>query len=400
MSTTYRDTWLKLRKVHRTEKIRKTITIPAFEVDCGPVKSSLTSGVLQHVAPSMTAFLDAVTIECWVKFVSRQSFSHTLFSRFDTISEINQYHLNVQADGTVGCSFRKGGAYVTATSTTAISVGEWNFISATWDGTTIRLFINGIEAGGSVAMAAPIDVLGGNIRHHMSTNPLIYTDEIRLWNEGRAGVLYHDGTNANVSDKIKNSMFAPRSTVAADSIDDTLKAYYKMDSMVESISGEAIAFGVPAGQYITTESAPLKYGASFVCNKFTVAHTERSSLIYPIQGVPDDIDFMLCVAWTDDDGNTQRRRLWDMDGVDINPMPAAYRGETLPATYYLEVWNIDGNATATLSEDITIQSSVTSDPTNGADRTPTALLTPTQSSALADPFPLGLPGAYDTQQTY
>jgi hypothetical protein len=274
----------------------------------------------------------------------------------------------------------------------------------TWRGSTgidnVQFFINGVSAGGGGTLVAPIDAMVGNVTVDCNMPGHGYLDEVRVWAEDRAGTLYEDGTDVGVSDIIKNSMNAPRDLTGT--MDVNLIAYLKFADLTDSISGDilVVAGTTAEGGLITTDGAPLRYGASFVCNQFSCTVGQNSSIIYPIRDVPDDVDFMLCVAWEDDSGNTQRRRLWDMDGVDINPMPAAYRGETLPTTFFLEVWNIDGNATATLSETITIYSSITSDPVDATDRTNTSLLTPTQSSALADPFPMGFPSSFDTQQTY
>jgi len=108
------------------------------------------------------------------------------------------------------------------------------------------------------------------------------------------------------------------------------------------------------------------------------------------------------VRWTDEDNVIQRRRLNDMEGVDIAPFPEKYAGETLPLTYVFECWNVDGASSITLSTDLVIYTSLTSQPTSDTDHVNVVAVTnPTIDTTLGEPFPVtDFPLEFNTQQTY
>jgi hypothetical protein len=104
MSNTYRDQWLKLRKVHRTEKIRKTITLDAFSVNCGPAKNSLFHGNVTVANSSVPEETDNISIEAWVKLPTHDS-DKTIYQR--VVGGDLQYAFQILANGKLYAQFRK-----------------------------------------------------------------------------------------------------------------------------------------------------------------------------------------------------------------------------------------------------------------------------------------------------
>jgi hypothetical protein len=146
---------------------------------------------------------------------------------------------------------------------------------------------------------------------------------------------------------------------------------------------------------------PFIYGASFIPAQFDVTLTAPSAFKFPIMP-PDDTTFQLVVRWVDSDGDTHRRKLWALAGVDIAPPLDLYNGETISASFTLECWNVDGASTIELPSELVLYSSLSTLPTTDTDHTNMAAIdNPTVDTTLAAPFPLTpFPLVFNTQQTY
>jgi len=91
------------------------------------------------------------------------------------------------------------------------------------------------------------------------------------------------------------------------------------------------------------------------------------------------------------------------DGYDVNPIPVTYRGQRLPSTVTLEIWNIDGNTTVDLEDALEMLTSILHVVTSPLTTTRTSDLSTELSinTLLAEPFPLTpFPLTFATQQTY
>jgi len=397
--------WGKFRPVIETKKLRKTITLEDFTARCGPQLGSMylassaggRASYANHTSVAQAAldFDFNVTIEGWFKF---ESFSAGyVIALTDTIALNSTYmQLGVDGNGKIVCNVLIGAAM--ATSTSIVPQGQWAHICAVYNGTDIRLYLNGELAGTPVAYTQDL-ILSTPV---VMFNPLAavtnyYTAECRIWKGARTAHQIY------ASYKHRRDL---------GTIDTSLKFYYKFnekinDSLItteEAISGEnfSIIAASQSGSGITyDENPPLIYGASFIVAQYNVTLPYKSAIQFPVM-FPSDIDFMLVVRWTDSDNVTQRRRLNDMEGVDIAPFPAKYAGETLPLSYVFEVWNVDGASSITLSTDLVIYTSLTSQPTSDTDHVNVVAVTnPTIDTTLGEPFPVtSFPLEFDTQQTY
>lgn len=97
------------------------------------------------------------------------------------------------------------------------------------------------------------------------------------------------------------------------------------------------------------------YGVSDLLATYDINNNNEFSFQLPITA-PNDT-FILCVAWTDEDGNALRFKLWD-GGVLYYPV---YNGERIGADAQLEVWSAD-NVTAAMGSTFILYSSQLTEP--------------------------------------
>lgn len=96
-------------------------------------------------------------------------------------------------------------------------------------------------------------------------------------------------------------------------------------------------------------------GVSDLLSTWDINNTTEFSLQLPITA-PNDT-FLLCVAWTDEDGNALRYKLWD-GGVLYYPV---YDGQRIGVDAQLEIWSID-DITAAMTEAFIMYSSWLEEP--------------------------------------
>jgi len=404
-----RDFWLNRRQAIKVDKLNKTLTLPTFSVPSGEVKTCLKLSTdytvqghfKQNLGVGAADITDAITIEAWIKLEKLPSIVNDddgyayIFERSDNNLLAS---LSINQSGALEFILRKGGILTSClTGGGAVPVNQWAFISASWDGATMRIFVNAKLKGSLDTLAAPLNGWTAGTRLHYigvgtfnnsSENFNHFSgliDEVRIWQEGRT------------QDQIRASMFSPRNTTG-DS-DTLLRYYYKLqegesDATFDSIGGgfALISPTEPYYSWKTDDGFPLKYGASKIVRRFTIEGDRRCSLLRFTP--PEEINHCLCVGWTDSDGNWQRRRLYsaiDTDDYGIEtiwPYPEMYNGEPLSETFYLEVWNVDGRPTADLDEELIIPVSITSNPSTPRDHTNLEYVTPEGTSILYDTYPI------------
>lgn len=401
MSDIARDQWLKYKPVVKTDLINQKITLPVFSYPSGELNACLRfipSLALQANCAVLGAdIVNAITLEVWCKVVADYAatvlpiYKRTIAGGTDPQWEFGLIGLNPYIN------WRKGGLINGLTSDKTINANQWNHIAYSWDGVNVRLYINGVLVSLD-PLAAPVDALG------IGSQMIGYVfgsgdkfqgslNEIRVWNVART------------QQEILGAMFAPRNIVAADNVDDNLRFYFKCKDLnaagntSDSINVVADAFKMKINAILDTEdSYPMKYGASFVIAKFPVDLGKKCSLKYPV--AIDDPDHSLVVRWTDQEGNPQRRWFYKPDGVDYDESITEYKGDCINDPFDLEIWNIDGNDTVSLAEELELGLSLTSAPTTSIDVAPVVAATLAADTTLAQNFPLVFPLTFNTQQQY
>lgn len=401
--------WQRADKGVVIDKIRNTITIESFSAPCGDfngnsvrlIGDGTNQGYIAHNISNNNDPTDAVTVEGWFK-LKRWPASGTyagLFQR-SILGFIIQIEVRINSSGHIEFLLLKNSATVKLTSASKVSINDWVFISASWDGVTMRIFQNGEEDANTQALALPIDECnigpvndigygGSSFQQYFNG----WVSEVRIWNAGRT------------RQDILNTMYGPRNYNDGSGIDDDLIYYYKCNEgtgsiVIEWVNSEnaALVYGTNAS-FETDDAPPLKYGASFVIANFDITLAHKCSLIYPVEA-PEDVNMALVVRWEDDEGLIQRRFLWTVDGVEIAPNPAPYRGERLPLEFSLEVWNIDGEATIDLVEDLILETSIRTLPITSIDTVQPSLADITCNIALASIFPFSFPVLFNTAPTF
>nr|AHN98026.1 Glucose/sorbosone dehydrogenase [uncultured bacterium lac193] len=145
-------------------------------------------GVNDWITIADAAELDltsGMTLEAWVNPASSGGARTVLFKEMTAAHAYLLYSDAASAGGRPTTSVRQAGANVSASGSAAVGLNTWTHLAATYDGATLRLYVNG-TAVGSTALTGPLDTttgplrIGGNaIRSEWFTGLI---DEIRVYN--------------------------------------------------------------------------------------------------------------------------------------------------------------------------------------------------------------------------
>lgn len=388
-----RDTWQLRRPVIQIKKLRKTLTLPSASYACFRNNASVLIGIgipgpfqMAQSLPASLQLVSALTVECWIR-PSGVGTNSTM------IGLSIQYMLQLTPTFQLRGVLNKGGAQA-FTSAGSVSPYQWNHVAMTWDGTTAYLYINGIRDANSLAVAANLDNVGTVFNLFGSVGGSTYGGEARVWNR------------ALTADEIFYKYNKPRS-LGLTNIDAGLIAYWKVNegtgtTFFNSIPATVLDFNFPAAfaSWSSEIYPPLIFGVSFVIAQTEIDLGKATSLVFP--EVPaDNITGMLCVSFIDDEGETQRYKLWALIGVDIAPLPTTYTGQKVNSPFWLEWWNIDGAETVEIPSELVIEVADTTNPNDSGDTTHQVAATITMDTTLAESFPLtNFPLEFDTQQVY
>jgi hypothetical protein len=146
-----------------------------------------THGVLIPASSSLN-LSTALTVEAWVYPTVTQSGWRAILQR-----EVDAYLLHAGSDGgtlrpTGGGIFGGNIDYFNVPAANALAVNTWSHIALTWDGATMRLYVNGVQAAtkartgtlqGTAGGAGPVHI-GSNT--YSGENFLGRIDEVRIYN--------------------------------------------------------------------------------------------------------------------------------------------------------------------------------------------------------------------------
>jgi hypothetical protein len=271
---------------------------------------------------------------------------------------------------------------------------EWAHIALVYslaDGYT-TLYVNGVAVN-STSIADPIGGWNANERVYVGTTSSAYTasstcdiSHVRVWSVARSV----DDINTYMSLRVGDAQTGLEAYWYFNEADGTSVVDHSTNSNTLTISGVYYS-------WLTDDVPVIKLGVSYVVGQFAIATSNSYfSFKFPV-AAPTDADFMLVIRWEDSAGDIQRRRFWDMDGVDITPLPAKYAGEKLPTGCVLEVWNIDGNASVTLTSTLTLDTSILNVVTDSTTTTQESAATATLSTALYATLPATFPISFSEE---
>ncbi|KPL12368.1 MAG: hypothetical protein AMS26_18165 [Bacteroides sp. SM23_62] len=131
--------------------------------------------------------LTTLTLECWVYLNEVPSSSHTP----NLIARFNCYSLTVWSNQRARVYIRTDeGDWFYQDGTTTITTNKWYHLAATYDGSNLRIFVNGEEEGSapvSDTMARTTDNfrIGSRNAYVTTTNTNGIIDEARIWDVPR-----------------------------------------------------------------------------------------------------------------------------------------------------------------------------------------------------------------------
>lgn len=131
-----------------------------------------------------------ISIEAWIKADSWgfNSWENVIVSKDGWASGDQGYTLRAGANGTLSFNISSSGSWVETTSAPTMQLNTWYHVAGTYDGTTLRVYINGEEVG-STAHTGSIqngsyDVTIGRISYTAGGGRYFdgMIDEVRIWN--------------------------------------------------------------------------------------------------------------------------------------------------------------------------------------------------------------------------
>ncbi|MHA1288403.1 MAG: LamG domain-containing protein, partial [Candidatus Thorarchaeota archaeon] len=161
-------------------------TIPSL-VD-GKFRKALTfDGVDDYVDLGISDSLnitDAITIEAWVK-TNSVSVGGYIEANGHSFSQSKGHSIDFTSSK-VRFDIGNGTASGSVSSDNTIIDGNWYHVAGTWDGSTVKLYVNGIQQSTTASLAGPIVYTGGNqIIGALYSGGGFFNgtiDEVRIWN--------------------------------------------------------------------------------------------------------------------------------------------------------------------------------------------------------------------------
>lgn len=124
--------------------------------------TAASSGILTGWNPAEPA----ITVEAWVNLDGQpQSGNPRLLANSHSDLDFRGFQLMIQGPGNAGPLFIVGNGTVAGSATTATALPQtgWSYLAGTWDGGTVRLYVNGAQAAASAftgSLAAGVSTVG------------------------------------------------------------------------------------------------------------------------------------------------------------------------------------------------------------------------------------------------
>lgn len=114
--------------------------------------SALFDGSTGYITTTYNPTATAVSVGCWFKRNATQSGNPRLLDNDHTGADNKGFELFLNSGTTPEVDFGNGTAFGQVLSPTAITDTNWHFVCATWDGTTVTLYVDGASVA-SVAFS-------------------------------------------------------------------------------------------------------------------------------------------------------------------------------------------------------------------------------------------------------
>jgi hypothetical protein len=184
------------------------------ELDCNGDTCSSTN---------QTTFTKTLKCEAAGNYVIRAYRSATVYSSDSSVTCTAAGKTNVPyALSTVnGGEFliKSGASTYTVDSSTSVADGKWHYIAATYDGTTMRIYVDGVQTGSGTSFSGNLPTQAGNVRigADYDTTPANFfngsIDDVRIYNRALSATeiqnLYKGGErtlNAGQNNELTNGL--------------------------------------------------------------------------------------------------------------------------------------------------------------------------------------------------
>jgi hypothetical protein len=148
-------------------------------------------GIDDNVAVSSTPLLGltAGTLEAWVRVDAVNRWSGVLAKGNTNSEAAHNYAIEIEPNNIVSCGIGNGSTFNVVRSTTQVTAQQFYHFACTWDGSQLRLYINGVlnssvnQTITPAANSAPLFIgqYGGNVDRLAGV-----IDEIRIFNVARS----------------------------------------------------------------------------------------------------------------------------------------------------------------------------------------------------------------------
>jgi VCBS repeat-containing protein len=118
-----------------------------------------STGFIDVGTNASLALTTALSVEAWVK-PAVANLNSGIFEKTTNGATNTSYLLMIEA-GFLRFRLTKAAALTTISSNAVLTVGAWSHVAGTWDGTTVRLYVNGVLQTATAALASPIDTGAG-----------------------------------------------------------------------------------------------------------------------------------------------------------------------------------------------------------------------------------------------
>lgn len=389
-----RDMWMTKRLAVKIDKIKKSLTVPAASYMCGFTRASIyvpvTISPIRTVS-DVTLSAGAITIDFWAKFLQTAGVAAGVYldaAALITTGGAFSIRLKLELSHTRV-------TIVTSAGTFNIDVNqpyhyEWHRFTITFsevDG-LCKFYVDRVLVGQVVALGnMSVNTFSFQFGQGVFVTQVVgFYNELALYNvvKTQEQIIQTNSYKGNVGEYGQG-----------------LQAYWKINRLNGTLSPPSVGVIDLISNFTqevnTEEYAPIKFGASFVVAQAEFTLDSRCSLRFP-STPPAGTSGLFVIRWEDADGRIQRRKLWELEGVDLDE--DVYSGEPIESSFALELWNVDGDDMTVIPEDIVFRLSKTTNPTTSYDVTPQEAATVTMDSTLAENFPIPLPASFNTQQVY
>lgn len=124
--------------------------------------TSATDNVIDLGNNANLFFSGSFTISAWIKATGGDATTRYFIGDYNSAGNQSSYALRVNTSNLVDFFWENpSGTFELTTSTTTISLNTWYYVTASWDGTTRRIYINGSQEGTNATAQSRTDI-GGN----------------------------------------------------------------------------------------------------------------------------------------------------------------------------------------------------------------------------------------------